>query len=283
MTITVDPILISFGTAAIRWYGLLALMGLGLAIALSLRELERQRLGRTLALDGLAWALPAGVVGARLAHLLGDWGYYLTSPAELWQLNLDGLSLWGGLAVGGLIFAARIGCGGALRRRRMLDVVAPYALFGIGVGRIGEFLDGQGQGLPSNLPWATQYTSRLAPTPDFGVARHPAQVYDALIAFAVSGLLLLLPRRVPAGTRMATGLIAYAAARIALGTIRLDPTFVFGLQIEQLLASGAIVVGMVFGLSPFLEKRLAAHHALRRGGVPVKGAQASATDDPLAA
>ena len=281
MTITVDPILVSFGATAIRWYGLLALLGLALAVALSLHALERERLGRRMALDGLAWALPAGVLGARLVHVVGAWDYYLTNSAELWQLNLDGLSLWGGLAAGGLIFAARIGRGGVMRQRRILDVVTPYALLGISIGRIGEFLDGQGQGVPSDLPWATQYSSTLAATPDFGMARQPAQLYDALIACALFGLLWVLPRGMPAGCRTAVALIAYAAARVALGTIRLDAAFVFGLQIEQLLALGAIVLGLAFGLRVLLETCRGAHYGAQREGVAAK--VAAAPEDSLAA
>jgi phosphatidylglycerol:prolipoprotein diacylglycerol transferase len=248
--------LLSFGPVAVRWYGVLALVGLGLAIWLSSRALQRNAGGRRLALDGLAWALPIGLVGARLANVLGYWDYYLTQPAELWQISLDGLSLWGGLAAGGLIFAARVGRGGASQRRQILDAVAPYVLLGIAIGRFGEFIDGQGQGAVSGLPWATQYASHLASSPDFGVARHPAQLYDGLLALALFGVLLwLVPAKLPAGSRVAIALVAYAVGRLALGTVRLDPTFAFGLQIEQLLAIGGIVIGSVFGLRPLLRRR----------------------------
>jgi phosphatidylglycerol:prolipoprotein diacylglycerol transferase len=268
--IPIDPVLLSYGPAAVRWYGVLALAALGLAIWLGLRALRRKDLGNRLALDGLAWALPVGLVGARLANVLGYWDYYLTRPAELWQLNLEGLSLWGGLAAGGLIFAARLRRGGAIRRRQILDTLAPYVLLGIAVGRIGEFIDGQGQGPPSELPWATQYASRLAASPDFGVPRQPAQLYDALVALALFGLLLLVPSKLPAGSRMALALVAYGVARLALGAVRLDPAFAFGLQIEQLLAIGAIVIGAVFGVRPLLRQRTRQ---------PARSATASASSD----
>ncbi|HEX8969337.1 MAG TPA: prolipoprotein diacylglyceryl transferase family protein, partial [Chloroflexota bacterium] len=161
MIISLDPIALDFGPLAVRWYGLLALGGLGLAIWLSLRELKRQRLSRNLALDALAWGLPAGLIMARLVYVLGGWDYFLTNLSGLWQLNIDGLSLWGGLLGGILVAAARLrGDPGA--RRRILDAVAPNAALGIAVGRLGAFVDGHGQGLPSDLPWATQYTNRLA-------------------------------------------------------------------------------------------------------------------------
>jgi prolipoprotein diacylglyceryltransferase len=115
---------------------------------------------------------------------------------------------------------------------------------GIAVGRVGAFLDGYGQGLPSDLPWASQYTSQLMATPDFGVPRHPAQLYDALVAVA----LYLLIQRLPENWRASVFLALYATARLALGAVRLDPAFLFGFQIEQLLATGTLVVGIVYGL-----------------------------------
>jgi phosphatidylglycerol---prolipoprotein diacylglyceryl transferase len=282
VTITVDPILVSFGSLAMRWYGLLALAGLGLAVWLSLRELRRQGLGWQLALDGLAWALPIGLVGARAVHVLGYWDYYLTNQAELWRLNLDGLSLWGGLATGGVILAARLGRGGSVRRRRILDTVAPYALLGIAVGRIGEFLDGQGQGLPSDLPWATQYANPQAATPDFGIARHPVQLYDAAVAAGLFAVLAFAAARLPAGTRAAVALACYGIARLVMGAVRLDPAFAFGLQIEQLLALGAVATGIVFGVRPLLQRMVPSR--LGRVAEPSSAvAPASSKEDSLAA
>jgi len=277
MVVTFNPIVVEVGPLAVRWFGLLALVGLGLTVWLSLRGLERGGLGRQHALDALAWGLPAGVLVGRLVHVLGWWDFYLTNSADLWQLNIDGLSLWGGLVGGALIGAARLPRD-ATRRRRILDVVATNVGLGIALGRLGAFLDGHGQGLPSNLPWATQYASRLAATPDFGVPRHPAQLYDALIGLALYVVLSRAPRGLPAGSRLAAFLVLYGSARVLLGGVRLDPAFLFGLQIEQILALGAIAFGLVYGLQPLL--------ALRRPGTgssPRRGELARQREDSLVA
>jgi phosphatidylglycerol:prolipoprotein diacylglycerol transferase len=275
--VSIDPVILTIGPYAVRWFGVLALVGLGLATWLSLRDLDARAVSRGRALDALAWGLPGGLIVARLVHVLGWWDYYLTHSSELWQLNLDGLSLWGGL-LGGLAFAAARLKLDTARRRMIFDVMAPNVALGIAVGRLGAFLDGQGQGLSSSLPWATQYTNPLAATPDFGVPRHPAQVYDGLVALALFGVLRALPLTLPPGTRLATFFVVYGASRLALGAVRLDPAFLFGLQIDQILALAAIAFGVVYGLRPVVQQRRA-----RRA--PAAAAQQSArpAEDSVAA
>jgi phosphatidylglycerol:prolipoprotein diacylglycerol transferase len=207
-------------------------------------------------------------------------------------MPVDGLSLWGGLAGGGLIAAARLGRRGRHLRRCVLDAVVPCAALGISVGRLGEFLDGHGQGLPSALPWATAYANRLAASPDFGVPRHPAQLYDALVALALFGLVQALPRASPtgtraaawrpAGTRTAVFLVGYGGARLLLGAVRLDPAFLFGLQLEQLLALGSIGVGLVWWLRPVL-RRAARPAALESAAEAAARPARAQPEDSLAA
>jgi phosphatidylglycerol:prolipoprotein diacylglycerol transferase len=260
VTIGLSPIVVDFGPVAIRWAGLFGLLGLGLAVWLTIRQAQRAgvRAARSSVLDALAWGLPLGIVTARLVHLLGWWDYYLTRSAELWQApHIDGLALWGGLVGGALIVAARLRRD-PTRRRRVLDAAAPAALIGIAVGRLGEFLEGQGQGVPTDLPWGTQYSDPLAATPDFGLMRHPAQLYDALAALLIAVVVLRVPRSLSPGTRAALALVLYGAVRIALGGVRLEPAFLFGLQLEQLLAAGTVICGVWFGVRPRLRRPLAA-------------------------
>jgi len=273
--VTINPVVLEIGPLAVRWFGLLALVGLGLAVWLSLRDLRRRGLGRQQALDALAWGLPAGLLVGRLVHVLGWWDFYLTNPGAIWQLNVDGLSLWGALLGGLLIAFARLKRD-PLRRRRILDTITPKVGLGIAIGRLGAFLDGHGQGLPSDLPWATQYASPLAATPDLGVPRHPAQVYDALVALALFVILSRAPPGVPAGGRLAAFLVLYGVARLVLASVRLDPTFLFGLQIEQILALAAVGFGLVYGLRPVVQHRrtrLAPDSAERRE--PAEGSLAA--------
>lgn len=267
MNLGLDPVLLALGPLVVRWGNLLALVGLALGLWLTLHEADRVGVSRRPILDALAWAIPVGVLTARVVHLLGWWDYYLTRPADVWQLSPDGLSLWGGLIGGGLVAAARLRAS-PRRRARIFDAAAPGIALGIAVGRLGMLLDGAGQGLPTDLPWATTYSSPLSATPDFGVPRHPAQLYDLLVALALLAALLLTRRRLADGRRLWLFVVVYAAARVALGAVRLDPPFLFGLQIEQWLALGCVALGLTRWVTQF-RRAAEAQPSVRHAADPV--------------
>jgi phosphatidylglycerol---prolipoprotein diacylglyceryl transferase len=266
VNIGLDPVLVAAGPLVVRWGNLMPLVGLALGVWLTLREADARGISRRPIRDALAWAIPVGVLTARLVHLLGWWDYYLTRPLEIWQLSPDGLSLWGGLVGGGLVAAARLRR--SRRRARLFDAATPGIALGIAVGRLGMFLDGAGQGLPSRLAWATTYSSPLSATPDFGVPRHPAQVYDLVIALALLAVLLLTRGRLADGQRLWLFVVAYATARVALGAVRLDPPFLFGLQIEQWLALGCVALGLTRWVTQF-RRAAEAQPSVRHAADPV--------------
>jgi phosphatidylglycerol:prolipoprotein diacylglycerol transferase len=244
VVISINPIPLQLGPLSVGWFGLCSLLGVAVALLLLLRQARSQRLPQAVLLDAAAWAIPVGVVSARVVHVLGTWDRYFTDSAAIWQLPLSGLSLWGGLVGGGLAAASYLGARG-LDRRRVADAAAPALALGIAVGRLGELLEGVGQGTATVLPWGTRYTNPLSGAPDFGTARHPAQLYDGLIALLLCGLLLLTAGwRLPRGLRFWSFLTVYGAARVALGGVRLDPPFLFGLQIDQLIAGAAVLVAL---------------------------------------
>ena len=279
MLIPIDPVILALGPFAVRWFGALALLGLGLAVWLSLRDLHHLGLSRKRALDALAWGLPAGILVARLVNVLGWWDAYLTHPAELWQLNLDGLSLWGGL-LGGAAFSRRAPASahrpaaaaahprrdcaqrGARDCRWPARRVSGRARAGAGVEpAVGDRVCEPAGG----------HARLRRPAPARPGVRRPGG------AGAVRGVAQFCRGRWPAGTRVASFLIAYGAARVLLGSVRLDPAFLFGLQIEQILALGAIIFGVWYGLRPMVSARRA------RRLSPAATGRAQPAEDSLAA
>jgi phosphatidylglycerol:prolipoprotein diacylglycerol transferase len=248
MTIGWSPVLVDLGPVQIRWLNLLVLAGLAVGVWGTLRDARTQGLPRGPILDALAWAIPVGVIMARLVDLLSWWDTYFTHPADVWRLGPDALSLWGGLLGSGVVAAAVLRHRPD-RRARLFDVAVPWVALGIAIGRLGMFIDGLGQGLPTDLVWGTRYTSPLASTPDFGVPRHPAQVYDGLVALGLFLVLRAFRRSLPDGATLWLAVATYGLARVALGAVRLEPAFLLGLQVEQLLAAGCVALAAMRGFS----------------------------------
>jgi prolipoprotein diacylglyceryltransferase len=115
----------------------------------------------------------------------------------------------------------------------------------------GAFIEGVGQGVPTDLPWATRYVHPLSAAPDVGIGRHPVQVYDALACVLAFGLATALarasPRLASPGARGALFLALSAASRVIIGPLVLESSFLFGLQLEQMVA-GACVLAASIGL-----------------------------------
>jgi phosphatidylglycerol:prolipoprotein diacylglycerol transferase len=183
----ISPNLIEIGPIQVRWYGLMYVFGFLASYFL----ISRQRKSRALGLQGgmlqdLMFFLAVGlIVGARLGYILfyhfGDLAFYLEHPLEIIAIWHGGMSFHGGLI--GTLAAGTLFC----RRKKLpvwqvADRVIVTAPIGLGLGRLGNFINGELYGRPSSLPWAMVF-------PGAGSApRHPSQLYEA----ALEGVLLFI-------------------------------------------------------------------------------------------
>lgn len=245
MVISVDPIAFHLGPLAVRWFGLCFIAAVGVAVALGTTFARRDAIRPVETLNLATWCIPTGLLGARLFHLLDNWEYYVTHPHEVGNLGGGGLALWGGIVVGGAV-------GWAVARWRRLpvrplaDSAALALLAGQVLGRVGCFLNGDGQGQPSDLPWGTTYTHPESLTPDFGVPRHPAQVYEGLLALALFLVLLALwRRRVRPGLVFALFLLGQGVGRSLIATVRLEAVFIAGLRETQIVGIAASLLALL--------------------------------------
>jgi prolipoprotein diacylglyceryl transferase len=180
---SIDPVALSFGSVKVYWYGILFATAI-LSGLQFMKWVYKQEGLDVESLDNLFIYIVVGiVVGARLGHVLFyDPAFYFTHPAKIIAVWEGGLASHGGGL--GLILALYI----YTKKYKMnylwlLDRVAiPTALFGFFV-RMGNFMNSEIVGTPSNLPWAIVF-SRVD-----GLARHPAQIYES---FAYLGIFVLL-------------------------------------------------------------------------------------------
>ncbi len=180
----ISPVIFSVGPFQLRWYGTMYLLGFVVGY-LILRKLTQGRKGRfkgDLLLDFLAFVALGLVVGGRLGYvLIYNLPYYLENPLEALAIWKGGLSFHGGFAgviLAGMWFAKRNSVG----FYEMADVAVVPLPIGLGLGRIGNFINGELFGRPSNLPWCMVF-------PQGGPqCRHPSQLYEALL----EGMILFL-------------------------------------------------------------------------------------------
>jgi phosphatidylglycerol---prolipoprotein diacylglyceryl transferase len=214
----IDPVFLRLGPLQFRWYGLMYVIGFLASYFLIRNEARRRKLSmdnETVA--DFIFCLALGVVlGGRLGYVLFyDLGSYLSNPLRIFAIWQGGMSFHGGLlgvAVAGLWYARRF----HLPYLQLADLVALATPVGLGLGRIGNFINGELYGRPTTVPWGMIF-------PDGGpLPRHPSQLYEALLEGVVLFFLVrFLARRFQApGTAIAAFLGGYGLFRFIVELFR---------------------------------------------------------------
>ncbi len=240
---------IQIGPLTLSYYGMLIMVGVVAAAVLSYFEAKRREEDPEIIYDSLTWIVLGGVIGARIWHILTppasmvEQGittlYYLMHP-------LDAIAIWrGGLGIPGAV------AGGALAfylyaRKRGIkfglwaDIFAPGVALGQAIGRWGNFINQEVYGKPTNLPWgiSIDLQHRLPEYISFSTY-HPLFLYESLFNLANMGFLLWLNRKFidkfKHGDLFLTYLITYPLFRFFMEYLRLDNSYVGGINANQIL------------------------------------------------
>ena len=242
-----DPVAFHVGPLAVRWYGLMYLIGFVLFVVLGkLRARQNLLTGwHPRDVDDMLFFGVFGVIlGGRLGYVLFYKPlYYLAHPLQILALRQGGMSFHGGflgVLIALAVFARR-------RNKRWLEVtdfVAPLVPLGLAAGRLGNFINGELWGRPSNLPWAMVF-----PQVDT-VPRHPSQLYEfgleGLVLFAL--LWLYARRRRPLGAISGLFLVGYGCFRFLVEYAREPDDFLgvlaLGWTMGQWLSLPMIIAGV---------------------------------------
>lgn len=166
----------------VHYYALFVLLGIGVAAVIGERRwVARGGRPGTMA-DVALFAVPAGLLGARLYHVVTSWQLYFGPGRDPWQalmVGRGGLGVWGGIAGGAL--GAYLACRRyGLRFADLADALAPAVPVGQAIGRIGCYFNQELYGRPSTLPWAIEIDPPYRPADFPDVATyHPAFAYEA--------------------------------------------------------------------------------------------------------
>ena len=236
---------IRIGPLTLGTYGLLVATALLCAFFVLRADLRRRRLGvdphTVIGLAGLA-----GLAGAKLWHAL-------ESPAELFAHPFEilfsplGFAFYGGF-LGGLVTLLLLARHYRTSALEMLDLAAPAAALGYGIGRIGCLISGDGDyGIPTALPWGMSFPNGIVPTAE---RVHPTPIYEFLAALAIFYYLWRLGAGSPRGPRpsgevFGNYLVLSGVARFLVEFIRINPRSVFGLTNAQAASLLSILAGAV--------------------------------------
>lgn len=239
----IDPIFLRLGPLQFRWYGLMYVIGFLVSYFIIRNEVRRRHLPlENEAVADLIFCLALGVVaGGRLGYVLFyDLGAYIAHPLRIFAIWQGGMSFHGGLigvSLAGLWYARRF----EMPYLQLMDLAAFATPVGLGLGRIGNFINGELYGRVTTMPWGMIF-------PDGGpLPRHPSQLYEAFLEGLVLFFIVrLLAHRFQApGTAMAAFLSGYGLFRFIVEMFR-QPDSQLG------LFWGVISMGQLLSLPLFL-------------------------------
>ncbi|MEM9035307.1 MAG: prolipoprotein diacylglyceryl transferase [Actinomycetota bacterium] len=218
---------LELGPLTLRIYGALIAVGIVAAVLIS----QRRWAARGHSPDDITsiamWAVPFGVIGGRLYHVITDNEKYRGNWIEALEIWSGGLGIWGAIgggALGAMIAARRMG----LPLLDLADTIAPALLVAQAIGRFGNWFNQELFGRPTDLPWGLEIDPENRPAEFADVETfHPTFLYEAIWNLGLAALLIfVLPRVWPGrkpGSTIALYVVGYTIGRLWIELVRIDP------------------------------------------------------------
>jgi phosphatidylglycerol---prolipoprotein diacylglyceryl transferase len=241
----IDPVVFSIGFIKVRWYGLMYVEGFALAWWLARRRSARSDapVKASQVDDMIFYGMLGVIVGGRLGYsFVYGWEQMTQDPLYIFKITEGGMSFHGGLV--GVIVALWL-YGRSIGRRllELTDFSAPLVPLGLGFGRIGNFINSELWGKPTDVPWAFNIN---------GIGRHPSQLYEALLEGVVLFIILWIFSAKPRPYMAVSGmfLLWYGVFRFFVEFYRLPDADIgylaFGwITMGQILSAPMIIAGVV--------------------------------------
>jgi phosphatidylglycerol:prolipoprotein diacylglycerol transferase len=247
IVIDLEPNLFKIGPLLITWHGVFSVLGILAAARLGLWLLEKDKVDVSHGADGVTWMVVLGLVGARVLYVWENFKFFSGQLIHVFYITEGGISQWGGLfgaILGAYIWARRA----KFSFWKVIDAGGPAAMIGLAVGRIGDVINGEHHGTPTDLPWGVEYVN-----PDTlgqpGVVVHPEVAYEMILTLGLLAVLLPFHQRLKA--KLPDGVVGlgylgiYGLGRFWLSYFRTDPAIIFGLRQAQLASLAMFVVAVI--------------------------------------
>jgi phosphatidylglycerol---prolipoprotein diacylglyceryl transferase len=243
---------ISLGPLSLNAYGLMIALGVLAAVWMLGRQLESKGLGSTDDASSIGmWGVAAGIVGARLYHVITDWDRFSDDLAAIPKIWEGGLGIPGGL-LAGVAVGVWQGRKRGIAPGQLLSCAAPAIPLAQAIGRWGNWFNQELFGKATDLPWGLEIDDAHTPA---GYASdttfHPTFLYESLWNLGLVALLLWIDRkfRLGPGRLFAVYVMGYGVGRYWIEGLRIDAvqlSDVAGLRWNQWVALAAIVGGALY-------------------------------------
>lgn len=245
------------GPIPVRAYALAILVGIVVGIWITDRRYTARGGPEGATLDVAFWAVPFGIIGGRIYHVITSPDAYFGPGGDPWAafaIWQGGLGIWGAIAfgaVGALIGLRRKG----LRFAPFADSIAPALLVAQAIGRLGNWFNQELFGGPTTLPWGLEIdVVHLPPGYAEGTLFHPTFLYEMLWNLAAAAVLVWADRRFRLGHGRVFWLyvMLYTTGRLWIELVRIDPAeLILGLRLNVwtslIVFAGALVAFVLLG------------------------------------
>lgn len=264
--INIDPTLVRIDLPSfplqITWHGFFTAVGTLVGIWLAVRWATRAGFTEDDTFSVAMWGVVGAIIGARLFHVIDQWDFYSRDPLLIVRINEGGLAIYGtivGGPIAGAIYAWRKG----LNVARLADIAAPPLILGMGIGRIGDIINGEHHGIHAiGFPLAVVYTHPNT-LGELNTPVHLAVGYEMLLDLAIFAFLVWMargfirgadgrihfnwqPRYPRDGMLFWLYLFIYSVGRFFVQFYRVDTVFAMGISQAQLLSVLTAIVAVWF-------------------------------------
>ncbi len=248
------------GQIPLRAYAICIMIGILLALWVTHRRYAARGGDTDMVWDAAIVAIPAGIIGGRLYHVITDSDKYFCdtcNPAAALNITAGGLGIWGAVALGA------VGVALLFRWKKVplapfADAVAPAVILGQAIGRLGNWFNQEIYGRPTDVPWALDIYYRVDANGEFApltgtstgeviTSVHPTFLYELLWNLLIFGLLILIDRRfrIAPGGLFALYVAGYTLGRFWIELMRDDSaTMILGQRVNTWVSAVVFLVSI---------------------------------------
>lgn len=239
------PSSLQIGPLTVHFYGLIIAIAIYIGWFIAKKRAKLYKIPEKLFDDPiLVSPLLFGIIGGRLYHVASSWQYYQVNISQIVQIWNGGLGILGALIgiFGGFYFIARKR---KIKFLSLLDLISPSLIFGQALGRIGNYINQEAFGPPTNLPWGV-FIDRIHRPPEFQQFSHfhPTFFYEAALDLIFFVVLLYLTKKLKVpGQLFAAYLILYALGRFFVEFFRIDTWVIDQIRVAHILSVATLLLG----------------------------------------